>query len=334
MENNNAKKVKKVVVKVAEPKTIQTAPNAESIKKINPTAPSKVESDHTQSEKPKKKPLYKQWWFWLIVAVILCAAIGIGYYLYTKSMEPEYVEHVYVEEDQIAAVFRDPEKYAGYYIRVTGKMASTSAERDGSNYIFHAYNDTENYGNEFVISTSYVTPEITEDDYVVVDGLIAGTYVEEYADDFSTVLPFITKGTISETDYLNVVSTTLEEWEVNNRNDNNGFAITLKTIEFAQDETRAYFTIENTTQSKYTLYSLGSKLVSDGKTMETISSDSYDGANLTWMEDDYYPNTTTECVLVFPAADPSKGIKIIIPEVYDADDEDSESVDVYFEVEP
>lgn len=258
-----------------------------------------------------------------IVAIILAGMIAVsatacggsggasdgGQAASQEETEPEYV-------DNIKAVASDPDAYVGKYIKFSG-VASVTDESDDS-YGLQVYLDT-NYNDSVLVEVpkDLVSEPISADDYVSVDARIEESYDGQTVMGADATWAYLTAIGIEKTTYMDAFAPTVKELTPNVSAEQNGFSITINKVEYADQETRVYLTIANSSEytTSYGVYSI--RLIQDGQQIEQDQS-----SNSAYMEDypklsyDVSAGASTSGVLVFPTIDQTKNFQVIVPDIY------------------
>lgn len=114
--------------------------------------------------------------------------------------------------------------------------------------------------------------KLTTDNFVMIDGEILGAYKGENAfvrvvDSLNIRIDNVEKAT-----YQEAVSTTIkEEVLADTKNSQNGVGIVVSKVEFADNETRVYYSVTNNSGSKYSFYDFNIKINQNRKQFEEQS---------------------------------------------------------------
>lgn len=246
----------------------------------------------------------------LFVACLCCGMIvGCGSPKKGSSDTPQKSKKKeYVSEGEIADVFSNPDKFKGKYVKMSGKIFNGPEEKDGM-VAYQAWHDVTNAGNDFVLTTD--DDSFNSDDYVVVDGMIAGTFEGENMMGGKITSPIIKADTIEKQSYMDAVVPTIKEVSPQNAvSEQNGISLKVDKVEFAEKETRVYITESNGTADKFSMWVYSIQIVQNGQQIEQASSSSaYDGGYAT-LSSDILPNASSSGVLVFPVIDSSASFQI------------------------
>ncbi len=235
-----------------------------------------------------------------------------------KPEEPE--DTTPLSESEIKQMYTDPEKFINRTVTLTGQVFA-SPERDEDGIYFQMFYDTENYDLNTIIA--YLDPafELDEGDYVKLTGVVSGEFEGENAFGGTVTAPQIIATSLEKSSYAEVVSPALKTVTPKGASSTqHGYTISLTKVEFAEKETRLYFTVENAGKATFNLYSFNTKLVQNGKQYEEETN--YD-ADYPEIQSDLLPGVTTEGIISFPAIDPAD-FQVVVDAYSDDFDEDFE----------
>lgn len=204
----------------------------------------------------------------VVSIVIALASLGS-----TGNSEPDEV--VYVDEADIDKIYGDANAYKGKYVKLTGQVFNHEVS-DGALFL-QINEDIENYDNNtLVYYYGDIDLDINDNDYVAIDGYITGSTNYSNIAGGTISAPEITAKSIEKLSYIDAVVPTLKSVEPNITVDNNGYKLTLNKVEFAEKETRCYFTFENSGNNTFTLWNSDSVLIQNSKQYEMTYN--YDGS--------------------------------------------------------
>lgn len=251
----------------------------------------------------------------LCLTFIVCLLVGCGS-TNTDTDTPRKsvpVEKVYLEADEIEKAYSSADDYVGKYMVIGGQIFGEPELYDGEMY-FQMYGEPENIGKNTVVH--YIgNKTFKSGDYVMIDGVIAGTYT--YTNRLGAEMSALTIETndISESNYIECCSPTIREVVLDQTIDQHGYTITVEKIEFAEAETRVYLTITNGGSDDLSIFTYSAKMVQNQKQYEYQYNYS---AGYEEIQTDLIPETSTSGVLTFPAMDAETGGKIYV-EAYCSD---------------
>lgn len=268
---------------------------------------------HCQTEIPKKAKVCpqcrkKQGGIGKWIAIILGAFILFTLFGGSGDTRQELLpkeERVYLSAEEIEKAYSNPDAYVGKYVKIGGVVFGEPEISDGSVY-FQMYGDAENYEKNTVV-LFYGNADISSNDYIMVDGVISGSY--EYQNMMGGTLSAlkIETDSVEESNYIDCCSPTIKTVEINENIDQKGYVVTLEKVEFSKTETRLYFTVNNNGSANFSLSDYNIKIVQNGKQYECQYNYNADYPTL---QTDLIPGTTTSGIVSFPALDSEVGMKI------------------------
>lgn len=226
-----------------------------------------------------------------------------------------------MSESEIKQMYSDAEKFTGRTVTLSGKVFATP-EQDENGIYFQMYADPED--SELNTVVAYADPdfELESGDYVKLTGVVYGEFEGTNAFGSTVTAPQIVASEMEISSYADVVSpalktVTLEDASVTQH----GYTVSLTKVEFAEKETRLYFTVENGGKATFNFYSFNVKLVQNGKQYEEETN--YD-ADYPDIQSDLLPGVTSEGIVAFPALEPAD-FKVVLDAHSDDYDEDFEN---------
>lgn len=225
-----------------------------------------------------------------------------------------------LSESEIAQMYTDPDKFMNRTVTLTGRVF-TSPERDEDGIYFQMFYDTENHDLNTIVAYFDPAFELEEGDYVKLTGVVSGNFEGENAFGGTVTAPQIIATSLEKSSYAEVVSPALKTVTPKGASSTqHGYTVSLTKVEFAEKETRLYFTVENAGKATFNLYSFNTKLVQNGKQYEEETN--YD-ADYPEIQSDLLPGVTTEGIISFPPIDQAD-FQIILDAYSDDFDEDFE----------
>ncbi len=260
--------------------------------------------------------------------VTALALVGCGGEGAQPNAAPE--ERVYLDEADIDAMFTNPDDYTGKWVKLPGKTLGSS-EKDGDLTALQAYYDIQTYDRTYIIHSS-TTESFADGEYILVDGMISGSFDGENALGGSLTLPLITNAEITKSNYIDVAVPTIASIEPAVTASQNDVTVTCDKVEFAEAETRVYLTISNDRSDSVSCGVYEIRIIADGQQIEQDSSSSstYEG-NYPELSYDISAGAKTNGILVFPAIEPGTAFKLVVPDIY-CDDYDTQFTDVELEI--
>ena len=204
----------------------------------------------------------------------------------------------------IPKVYSNPMPYQHYCIEIYGKVFNVINQ--GESVMLQMYQDIENSDrNTIVYSTA---KDVKSGDLVKVFGNILG--IQEYENTFGnkmTALELYAKN-LEKASYIDAISPTIKSVNVNSKQTQNGYSVTVQKVEFAKNETRVYIKVENQGKSKFSLYRQNVVIEQDNKQFTTQPNYS---ANYPEIQMDLRVGNVTEGIIPFPVIN-QKNFKIYI----------------------
>lgn len=224
----------------------------------------------------------------------------------TKSDKKEYIS-----DSEIADLFSNPDNFKGKYVKLSGQLF-VAPEKDGDKVALQAWHDPNTSSNNFIVHYTLKDENFSEGDYIIADGRIDGTFEGENAFGATVTAPLIYADTIEIQSYIDAVAPTIKEITPENAiSEQNGIALKVDKIEFAENETRIYMTESNSSADKFMMYVYSIKIVQNGQQIEQdLSSFSAYEGDYAELATDILPNASSSGILVFPAMDSSASFQI------------------------
>lgn len=213
----------------------------------------------------------------------------------------------YIEGNELEQAYSDPNSYKGKKAKISGKVFGSMEEQNGVAY-FQMWHDAENSQDNTIVIAPSNGLKIKEGDYVIVDGVITGTFEGQNAFGGSVSAVSIEATNVEKSDYITVVSPTLKTYKVGSSINQHGYVVTVKKIEFAENETRVYLTVKNNGSSEFDLYTYNAKAVQNGKQYEYR--DNYD-ADYEKVQSDIMTGIKSEGIVTFPAMDSGEDVRLV-----------------------
>lgn len=226
---------------------------------------------------------------------------------------------LYLSEDEIQYLYTDTRKYKGRYVKLFGKIF-IEPERDEKGVYFQMWqNAANNENNTFVVYLGEL--DISEGDYVIVDGIVKDTIKGKNAFGGTIIAPKIIAKTVELSSYQDVIAPAEKTIEVSETQEQYGYKLILEKVEFAKDETRVHLTVNNNGKSNFSIYSFNMKIIQNKKQYENQSNWEADYPSV---QTDLYPDTTTSGIVCFPALSQTDDFVIYIDGSSDNWEEDIE----------
>lgn len=223
-----------------------------------------------------------------------------------QSIEPvPEEERVYLTEEEISYAYANPEEYKGKYVKLYG-IVFGEPEISEDSVIFQMYADAENYEKNTVVGFAG-NIDISENDYVFVDGMITGTYEYKNMLGGTIVALEVVTNSVEKSNYIDCCSPTIKKVELNKTIEQKGYSVTLEKVEFSKTETRLYFSVSNNGSANFYLSDYDIKVVQNEKQYEC----QYNyNAEYPKLQTDLISGTSTSGIVSFPVLDSESGMKI------------------------
>lgn len=247
-----------------------------------------------------------------ISLVMVFAFFGCG------SGGSDSAEKEYIDQAEISKVFGDPDAYKGKYIKIAGQVFNT--DRDGDTVAVQAWYDVENYEEDFI---AYINSDesFKTDDFIIVDGVIEGTFSGENAFGGEIATVQINADSIEKSTYAEAIAPATETREVNKEVTEADATLTVSKVEFAESETRIYVELNNKSDYTVSAYTGSARIVQDGKQYDADYNYEADYPEI----DDVSAGASKEGIICVKPLDPEKEITLHIDgytENYDIDMEE------------
>ena len=219
--------------------------------------------------------------------------------------------------DEIKTLFTTPENFKDHCVEVIGKVFAAPEYVDDGVAI-QMWTDFENAENNVIVYVMDKDFKVEEEDYVKVVGLVGEPFTGENAFGGEITAPTVYAREYEVISYADAAMPTLKEVNVEQTQEQFGYAVTVQKVEFAEKETRVYIKVVNNGSDKFNLYSFNTKLSQDGKQFE--EQDNWD-AEYPEIQTELLVGNTTEGIIAFPAIE-QKAFSIIIDASSDNWDEE------------
>lgn len=224
----------------------------------------------------------------------------------------------YISNDEIDALFTNPDEYKGKWVKLPGKTLGSSETQDGVT-AFQAYYDITTYDCTYIVHCA--TDESYGDgEYVWVDGKVDGTFSGENMMGATLEVPLIVDATVTKSTYVDVVAPATATSEPAVSATQNDVTFTCDKVEYAKVETRIQLTVSNPTANgvSYGLYSICLLVNGQQVDQDSSSGSAYEG-EYPELSYDLTAGANTTGILVFPPMDPAQAFQIVIPDIYSDD---------------
>lgn len=164
-----------------------------------------------------------------------------------------------IPREDFKLVYANPKEYEGREVEFYGKIfADVERDKDGT-YMQMFTNETAS-DNNVLVGIKDPNLDVKSDDIVHVTGIVKGKENGTNAFGAELNLPVILATSIEVSDYGTAFAPALKAVEINQEQNQHGYKLTLKKVEIAKTETRAYIKIENASNNNLSFYSFNSVL--------------------------------------------------------------------------
>lgn len=199
----------------------------------------------TEELEQVKKIQFKKVWFWGIIAAIIIAVVATVIFLVTREVKPKFDKEgkpMFVELTD--EVYTRAEDYLGYHINVKGKVFQVLGDTGTSKGV-QIWLDPETSEQNMWIYYSN-DADIKQGDYIICSGYIKS--INSYDNNYGAELtaPLIVSENMKKSNYIEVMSPTKATVDLSGvKAEQYGYSISVDKVEFAENETRVYFTADN-----------------------------------------------------------------------------------------
>lgn len=212
------------------------------------------------------------------IVFFMVSMMAIAFCACGDSGSSESADSSPITEDEIAELYTSPDSFTGRTFEFTGMVLDV--EKDGGDLYLQVYQDIKNYEKNTVVVYPDADISPKTDDFVRVKGTVDGTFSGENALGGDVEAPQVTAEKVEVIDAMEAFPAT-KTVEVNQSVEKGSYKATVTKVDFTQDETRVYITVENGSSATFDNYPDQGVIVQDGKQYEAE-----------WNE--YYPEPSTE----------------------------------------
>lgn len=186
-------------------------------------------------------------------------------------------EEVYIFDDNnklsqadVMSILTDPSSYIGRSVELSGRIY-TPAEHDRNHIYMKVFLDPLNSTDTVVLKLDNNSTEFVKGDYILFSGVIVDQYsgVDPFGKELIT--PIINVESMVMSSYIDLVSPTLKEIKPGLSQEFEGIVVTVDKVQFAELETRVYYTVQNQTDTKKSFLYLYPRLFINGKPVSGTS---------------------------------------------------------------
>ncbi len=225
-----------------------------------------------------------------------------------QNQEMQTSEKEYISDEDIDIAYSNPDLYSGKYIRISGKVFG-EPEFEEEDVYFQMYGDPVNLKKNTIVKAKKPNFDIREGTYVYIEGEMAGA--QEYQNAFGGTLSamVINAESISESSYVEIMSPTLKEFQVDSTIEQYGYSITLEKVECSETETRLYLKVSNNGSEKFSVYSFDSNIIQGNTQYE--EQQNYE-ADYPEVQTDLLVGAETYGIITFPPIDFNSEFQVYI----------------------
>lgn len=206
------------------------------------------------------------------------------------------VDDSYITENEMQAVYSNPDKYKGRRIKLSGRIFS-EVEADSDGVYMQMWGDAEKSERPTDVYYANTAIKLASDDYVKVDGIILGEFVGQNKLGGTVRHLMVAANTLEKVSYQDVLSSTIKEVIVNETKIQYGYEVTLQKVEFADNETRVYVSVTNNGNAEFSIYKYSSSITQNSRQYEYQFNYKADYPEL---NDDLLPGNVTDGIITFP----------------------------------
>ncbi|HZK44174.1 MAG TPA: hypothetical protein VFC73_07800 [Syntrophomonadaceae bacterium] len=242
----------------------------------------------------------------LFILALILSLVLIGCGKTNSKVDISNLE--YIEESEIAALYSNPLNFKNKGVKLYGKVFKI--EEDGDNVFLQVWVNVNGDDENTIVMDFNSENTYKDGDLIFINGFVKGEFEGENAFGGKIIAPSIEAIKIKESNYIDAFSPTIKKLEVNQEIDQYGAKVILKKIEFADNETRLYISINNESNYDLNIWTHSAKVIQKGKQFE----DEYNyDSDYPEIQSDLVHGVSTEGILVFSKLDKDYGeLKFII----------------------
>ena len=202
--------------------------------------------------------------YFLIFIVTLC--------LVACGSEPEPKNSEPLSEEEFTSFYEKPPSFKGRTVENFPVVIAQTVGEENGGFLYRSYAD-QDYTNDIALKNKE-SMDVSEGDYVLINGEISGTYTYTSVMNAEITLPLITVNSFEKSD-SSILNKAVEVIEVGKTKKQKKISVTLDRVELAENSTRVYFTIKNGSSDKITIYTFNS-FIMQGSTQFDESDISYE----------------------------------------------------------
>ncbi|GAB6630967.1 MULTISPECIES: hypothetical protein [Bacillus] len=205
-------------------------------------------------------------------------------------------------KEEFEKMYSNPKEYKGKKVDFYAKVF-VQPERDKDGTYIQGWAGPNNSMNT-IIGIKDTKIDVQVEDIIHIKGEVKDTFEGKNGFGATLKTPLILASSIEKSDYATAFAPAKKTIEVNQEQNQNGYKISIKKIEIADNETRVLFSIKNEAAAKFNFYEFKSNLVVNGQQFERT--DNYE-AKYPKIPNDLMPGVTADATLAFPKLPVDKG---------------------------
>lgn len=239
----------------------------------------------------------------MMIQLVACGTDASSGEPTTAKQEPKEP----VAESEFVELFSNPSDFKDRPIQITGKVFG-DVEKDENGIYFQMWQNPQDVTGNVVVGCLDTSIELSENDYVKVNGVVQEAFEGENAFGGVVTAPMILADTVTVSSYMEIESPTLKTITPKDAtNQQHKCSVTVDKIEFAEKETRVYVTAINNSKENMSFYTFNTKLVQGSSQYEEQTN--YD-AEYPEVASDILPEVTSSGIIAFPPIDPDEDFQI------------------------
>ncbi|WP_027726303.1 hypothetical protein [Tuberibacillus calidus] len=205
-------------------------------------------------------------------------------------------------KEEFDKMLSNPKKYKGAKVDFYAQVF-VDPEKDDKGTYLQAFTKPENGEGNVIIGIDDPNLDVKVDDVIHVVGKVKDSFSGENAFGGKIEAPVIVADKIEKSDYVTAFAPALKTVDINKEQDQHGYKMKLTKLEIAENETRIYYEINNTTKDKVEFYDFNAKLVAGNKQYDIKD----DTLNYPENQSEILPGVKTQGMLVYPKLDQTSG---------------------------
>lgn len=220
-----------------------------------------------------------------------------------NTMALDEVKGTIIPREDFHLVHASPKDYIGSEVEFYGKIFA-DVEKDTKGTYMQIFSNEDGSDNNVLVGIEDTSLNVKSGDIVFVKGKVKGEEKGTNMFGAELKLPVILASSVEISDYGTAFSPSSKTIEVNQEQNQHGYKLTLKSVEIAENETRANIKIENTSNEKITFYSFNSVLTQGSSQIE--QEDNWN-AGYKEVSSEILPGIVEEGVVTFKPVDVNGG---------------------------